>query len=145
MKNEKGVTLSVLIITILILVILTSILASNSYKSLEISDLSKLNTDIKALEDRVATYYVKNNAIPTLDTEIQKSEIEGSMSDLDANDGDKYYVIDLNALDNPTLTFGKEYTKSDSQDKYIINEETHNIYYLRGIEYNEIIYHTYEN
>ncbi|MDE5830176.1 MAG: hypothetical protein K2H53_00220, partial [Clostridia bacterium] len=57
-------------------------------------------------------------------------------------DCDNYYVINLNELDNITLNYGKEYRLTSSDDKYIINEETHIIYYLKGVIYEGERYHT---
>ena len=143
MKSEKGVTLAILILTVIILVILTSIIAINSNDFLKASNVTKLKNDIKALEDRVAAYYVKNNDIPKFGSAMSRSEI--SIPDLSSSDGDTYYVIDLSKLDNPTLNYGKGYKDTTSSDKYIINEETHNIYYIRGIVYDGETYYTATN
>ena len=145
MKSEKGVTLSILILTIMILVILTSIVATNSDEFLEASKVTKLNSDIKVLEDRVATYYVKNNEIPQFGSAMSKSEVSVNIPVLNSNDGDTYYVIDLNKLDNPTLNYGKGYKDTTSSDKYIINYDTHNVYYLQGIQNKGETYYTATN
>ncbi len=144
MNEEKGITLIVLILTILVLVIVTSLLALNSFNSIEMSTIAKLNTDIRILEDRVAAYYAKNNTLPTRGELVQKSYVKELVNDLNTNDGDRYYAIDLSKLDNPTLYYGNNYEDS-SDDKYIINEETHQIYYLNGIMYDGKIYHTTES
>ncbi len=143
MKSERGVTLAILILTILILVILTSIVATNSNDFLKASNVAKLNSDIKALEDRVAAYYVKNNTIPLYGSAMSRSEV--NIPDLSSSDGDTYYVIDLNKLDNPTLNYGSGYKDTTSSDKYIINNDTHNIYYIRGIVYEGETYYTATN
>ena len=141
MKNERGVTLIILILTILVLIIITSMLVSNSFNSIEVSNLAKLNSDIKALEDRVASYYVKNNTLPIFGGLISKNDIINIIDDLNSDDGDKYYALDLNKLDNPTLYYGQGYTVPN-EDMYIINTETHTVYYLKGITYEGIKYHT---
>ena len=145
MKSERGVTLAILILTVIVLVILTSIVATNSTQFLKASNVTKLNSDIKALEDRVAAYYVKNNTIPLYGSAMSRSTVEASISNLSSSDGANYYVIDLEKIDNPTLNYGSGYKDTTSSDKYIINEETHNIYYIRGIVYDGEIYYTATN
>lgn len=59
MKNEQGITMITLITTILLLVIVTGMIAVNATNSLQLANLTKLQNDIEALNDRVAAYYVK--------------------------------------------------------------------------------------
>lgn len=75
------------------------------------------------------------------DTIILRSALT-EIWDISPNDGDKYYTIKLDELTNLTLNYGKEYQITGSKDKYIINEETHMIYYYNGITYEGEIYHT---
>ena len=145
MKSERGITLAILILTVLVLVILTGTMAINSGNFLKVSNLNKLNNDIEVLEDRVAAYYVKNNAIPQFGSAMSRSEVEDDVAGLSSSDGADYYVIDLEKIDNPTLNYGKGYKDSTSSDKYIINSETHNIYYIRGIVYEGETYYTATN
>lgn len=66
-----------------------------------------------------------------------------------ANDNDIYYIIDLEALGNITLNYGKDFEKYKSNnvvqnvdtDIYIINEESHTIYYVKGIKMDNVTYH----
>ena len=52
-----------------------------------------------------------------------------------------YYTIKLDELENLSLNYGFEYTKL-GEDRYIINEESHVIYYYKGIAYDGLKYHT---
>lgn len=136
-KGEKGITMLTLVITIMVLVIITGTLATNAYNSVELSKLTRLENDIKMLEDRVAVYYVKNDTLPITEAEpYKKASLSLRINDLSENDGEDYYVIDLSKLDNLTLNYGRNSTE------YIINEESHVIYHLSGITYNGKIYHT---
>ena len=53
-------------------------------------------------------------------------------------------MIDLNKLKNITLNFGDYHfdNTSNLEDKYIVNDKTHNVYYLKGIELNDKIYYS---
>lgn len=157
MKKEQGVTLITLAITIVLLVIITAAFARNSHSSMELSNLTKLQNDIQILNDRVAAYFVKNDKLPInqkvavnssdvmgyySDDILTKDEVKGIINDLSPNDGDTYYVIDIEALENVTLNYGTAYKSISSKDKYIVNESTHIVYYLEGITYEGQEYHT---
>lgn len=141
MKNERGIAMITLVITVLLIVIISSALAKNSYDSTQLGNLTKLDNDVKMLEDRIAAYYVQYGDIPTYGDPYNKSAVKEKITDLSPNDGDNYYIIDLSELDNVTLNYGENYLTS-SNDVYLINEESHVVYYLRGIKYNGQVYHT---
>lgn len=145
LNSEKGITLITLIITVILLVIITSIISMNAYSSMQLSNLTKLQNDIEALNDRVAAYYIKNGKLPIYnDYTMTKTELRSILSDMSSRDSSTYYTIDLGELDNLSLNYGEEYKTqgTKNRDKYIINEETHIIYYLEGIVYEGIEYHT---
>lgn len=121
MKNEQAITMITLVITILLLVIVTGMIAVNATNSLQLGNLTKLQNDVEALNDRVASYYVKNGKLPVdEDTIILRSSLT-EIWDISPNDGDTYYTIKLEELTNLTLNYGKEYQISGSDDRYIIN------------------------
>ncbi len=146
LKNEKGITMITLALTVLILIILTSALAINSYDSMQISNLTRLENDISTLNNRIASYYVSNDDLPLYGEAMTKSYINTNydIKDLSINDGDVYYLIDLSKLENLTLNYGEDYTMGLS-NAYIINVESHIIYYLKGVKYEGEIYHTVGN
>lgn len=144
-SSQKGITLITLIITVILLVIITSVLSMNAYSSMQLSNLTKLQNDIQTLNDRVATYYIKNGELPIYkDYSMTKSELKNILSDISPGDSNTYYTIDLEELENLSLNYGEAFKSkgTSNKDKYIINEETHVIYYLEGIIYEGIEYHT---
>ena len=133
-KNENGISLVTLVITVILLVIITGTLATNSYRSLQLSNLTRLQNDIEALNDRVASYFVQNGKLPIIESNsYTKQDLRKTLNDMSMNDGDTYYEIDMSLLDNISL---------NNNDIYVINEETHVIYYLKGINYEGKEYHT---
>jgi len=134
MKNQRGITLVTLVITIVLLIIITATIAINSHTSLELSNLTKLENDIQALNDRVAVYYVANGTLPVTNDTYMKTEISKSITNLSPNDGDTYYKIDLSKLSNITLNY--------KNNTYIINETSHKIYMIEGIKYEGETYYT---
>lgn len=66
-KSEKGITITTLVITVILMMIMTMILAKNARTTMQVSNLTRLQTDIEALNDRISAYYVKNNRLPIID------------------------------------------------------------------------------
>lgn len=58
-KEEKGITMITLVITVMLMIIITGTLAANSHTNVQLSNFTKLQNDIEALNDRVAAYFVK--------------------------------------------------------------------------------------
>lgn len=142
MKNQKGVTLVSLIITIIIILIITSATVYTSTNRFKINNISKMYNDIELLNDKIATYYLKFGGLPIIKN-TENIPIKYTFSELNfdknINDDDNYYIIDLEAIGNITLNYGKEgFTNQNaSDDVYIINNKTHTVYYVKGIEYTD--------
>ncbi len=143
-NDEKGITMVVLVITVLLLVIVTATLATSAHESIQLSHLTKLDNDIETLNNRIASYYVAHEELPVYGDPMTQEEVREYVTDLSINDGDTYYIIDLGELENTTLNYGKGYL-SRTTDSYIINEETHIIYYLKGVFYGDKMHYTVGN
>lgn len=139
-------------IAIIILAILTSMLTYYSTDSIEIKKLNNMYNDIEQLQEKVSLYYYENEKIPILTKYTGVATIIGNQkSNLD---GENYYVIDLAKLKNVELNLGKDYKSVKKQyqvegfnlyeytDIYVINEDSHNVYYLKGIKVEEKTYYT---
>lgn len=59
MKNNKGITMISLVITIIVLLIVSSITIYNGLGQLEIKRVNYLYVDIESLSTKVAEYYLK--------------------------------------------------------------------------------------
>ena len=115
---KKIIFLPILIIVIAIF----SILIVSINNGVNLSKLNSMNHDINVLEDSITLYYLNNGNIPIKD----KINFEHSIN---PNDNNSYYKIDLSKLENIYLNYGK---MKNEQDFYIINEESHTIYYFRS-------------
>ena len=106
-KQEKGVTLSILVITIIVLLILTSTLIYNSKGSIHIQNTTKLYNDLELLREKVSEYYNEYGEIPG---KIEYTNI-GNLSNVLSknNDTGKFYVIDLQAMKGISLNYGRDY------------------------------------
>ena len=139
-NNQKGVSLFTLTITVIVILILTGIVLYNVKNNLGVQKLKSMQADIENLRDKIESYYIEYGNIPAKIeyTNITNIKDDGVISN--EVDTGKFYIIDLSAIDNLTLTYGKDYDKIESEqqvdnleDIYIINEDSHNIFYVKGI------------
>lgn len=106
-------------------------------EGLQLNELNNMYKDIELLEDSIDLYYLNNGELPFYEKEIINFEYS-----INPNDSDVFYEIDLNKLENLKLSYGN---KKDSDDVYIVNEQSHSIYYYKGVEYNKEKYYTIKN
>lgn len=163
LKNEKGVSLISLAVTVIIIVVITNMLLYNLRDNLKVEKLKNMQNDISNLRDKVELYYAKYGEIPA-NKDIEYTNLDNLKNNgiiSTAVDTGKFYIIDLEYLENLTLNYGRDYERYKSikgiedieernkqinqlTDIYIINEESHNVFYVQGILVdNEIFYTDY--
>lgn len=147
-KRERGITLVSLIITISLMLIISSIVVTMSLERFEINSLRKLKNDLEVLEDKISNYYLKYGVLPVLRNSNDNTPIiyDYTMLDFDKDSADSgnYYIIDLEAIDGGLLlNYGRDGFENPnlSQDVFVVNETSHTVYYVRGIELNDQWHH----
>ena len=157
LKNNKGITLVTMVITVLILLILLTTLTYTAYTNIGIRGLNKLYNDIRTLNDKVAVYYMENGKLPVgdmyatinvgdeLGEDIEFVTKDGTFTDQESlvNPNDYtyengvgqaiYYRLDLGLFDNISL---------ENDGVYIINDQSHTIYYVEGVTLQGTTYYT---
>ena len=144
-KKNKGITLISLSIAVIILLIITGMILYSAKDSIDIKNLTNMQNDIANLRDKVSLYYLKYGNIPVKTEYEDISNLEkGNI--LGVNDTGKFYIIELEKLEGLTLNYGEDYEiyktngytySPDLTDIYIINEDSHNIFYVEGISITE--------
>ena len=152
-KRSKGVSLISLVITVAVILILTNVVIYNAADSLKTTKLSNMQADIENLRDRVSTYYAQYGIIPA-DMSIVYTNTSHINSISEATDIGPFYVIDLAAMENITLYYGKDYERiqkgeattqeqiNQLTDLYIINGTSHNVFYVAGINSGDETFYT---
>lgn len=129
-KQNKGITLVSLVVTIVILLILTGTIIYD-YTLSNNTLYNKMVSDIELINDKILIYYNKYSEIPKTDRKISIKGID-------------YYEIDLSKLGRLTLNYGNEFgeqvTLSNSSNVYVTDMNL-NVYYLKGVEKSGQIYH----
>lgn len=129
LKSQRGVTLTILVITIIVIAILTGAAIRKMDTGKDIRNYNYMCADIELLKNKVLAYYNENGSAPTKGTAFNAKTTLGTQAS--SRDNDNYYEIDLDKLYNVTLNYGGG--TRESGDIYIINEKTHIIYYLKGV------------
>lgn len=129
-RENKGITIVALVVTIVILLILSSVIIIEMNTGDEFKDYQYMKADIEAIKDSTLIYYHKYAKIASKGNELSNIDLSGQAS---TNDNAKYYQVDLEKLGNMTLNYGKG--NEEDKDVYIINEQSQEVYYLKGIEY----------
>ena len=148
LKSNKGITLITLSITIIIMMILSFTVSVNTSMYIERKKKTNFETDITKLQEEVSHYYVENKELP-----IANKYTNVDMLEKDINDNENYYVIDLAEFEDLELSYGQDYYEitdytleiNDLEDIYIINEQSHAIYYPKGIMYGGVINYTVDS
>ncbi len=149
-KNNRGVSLISLVITVIVLIILSNIVIYEARDNLKLGKLTEMQSDIDDLRDKVSSFYAQNGKIPATIpyTNLDKIKSAGIISNM-VDTGD-FLVIDLSVLENLTLNKGKDFEKVKESpesanfytDLYIINEASHNIFYVAGVTIDDKIFYT---
>ncbi len=158
-KKKNGITLISLIITIGLMLIISSTVVYISLDRFQINEFNKMVNDIGLLEDKVSNYYLRYGGLPVLrdrssnePLQLDETKITFTRNPIDNS---VYYILDLEALDGISLNYGedgfeawKDYVENGSEDipynledVYVINENTHTIYYVEGISLKEKSYY----
>ena len=147
LKTNRGITLVTLIITIIVILIIAGTTVYTSLDRFEINRLKKMYNDIELLSDKVNNYYLQYKGLPLV-KDTNNNAIQYTYTTLDfeknVNDSGNYYIIDLTAMEGISLNYGEQgfNNPNTSEDVYIINEVSHVIYYVQGIEADGEMYHT---
>lgn len=153
-RSSKGMSLTTVVMTVLVIAIILASLVYSSYNNLKIRKINELYTDIRTLGDEVAIYYLENRTLPVgekfavltegeeVSSDLQFLTNDGTFdsqdslfnpNDYDSEEGQAvYYILEIELFDNISL---------GNTGKYIINEQSHTIYYYDGITISDESYY----
>ncbi len=146
LKNDKGITLVALTITILLFMLILSTITFSSLSSVHVKQLNNMYADITNLQEKIDIYYLQNGTLPVKAGEENKINVNGMtneniastykwLAERNGNDGDIYYLL---TEDSYQKLGGITLSNSKAEDKFYINELTHTIYYEKGVQVSEV-------
>lgn len=135
-KNNKGITLISLVVTIIVMLILAISLTASVTSTIELQEYNKVKEDIINLSEEVKVYYLKNKKLPVYtNREYSLSSYDVPTYDINPNDSGVYYAIDLTVLPEDlklNCGEGNVYKDFSSDDLYVLDKESLTVYYLKG-------------
>lgn len=141
---KNGISLIVLVVSIVVLLILIGATVYRSESSRITAQRTVLITDLTTIENSAKAYYVENNDFPTpksLTKNYYTAEDIRTLND-DVNIindiyyfndiNSKFYIIDLSKIDIKNINFGLKYDTYGDTDVFVISDINKKVYYLKG-------------
>lgn len=132
--KKSGIIL--ILLTAFIVLLISVNIKKYADSGVDIMMLNNMYNDIEELENKVSIYYLNYGYLPV----NKERAAEFKDKSINPNDSEEYYEIDLSVLDDLDITYGNKELGED--DVYIINYESHTVYYVKGITYAEKTYYT---
>ena len=139
---KKGITVSILTITVTLMIILVSTASVIGTKAIQTASYEEFLSKVTRVSNSVNKYYVDNKALPTTHEIVAKEGLPLSLKAEIANNNDEnnnLFVIDMSKLRVESVNIGNG-TISD-MDVFVVAENTNNVYYLKGVEYKGYTYY----
>ncbi len=138
---KRGITISLLIVVVSVMIIVISTVSVVGVKSISRANYETFKGKVDKVSDLTLEYITTKKTLPVTGEVVGKNTLDANFSAELAYNGDTdnmLMVVDLKKLDT-TVDIGRG-TVNDG-DVFVICENTNNVYYLKGIEYDGVIYH----
>lgn len=149
METKRGISLVILVIAIIVISIITGMIISGTDNVLKEANKDEFVVEISTIEEKIEEYYLLVGSLPVragvqytaeqvidklVDTEKQKVLTTEIITN---NDEDNMFlVVDLGLMGIQTNERGKS---QDTTDIFVVASNTLNVYYLNGVEYDNIM------
>lgn len=142
-KYKKGISLIVLLITIVVALILIATVIISTDGAIDNANVNVFANDLSDVQDATESYYITNNVMPTPDSTpnaLTKDDILASSSNtnlltnelIENNDLDaEFYAIDLAKINVTKISYGNG-SISDG-DVFVVAYPSMDVYYLLGL------------
>lgn len=136
MSRKSGVTLLVIIMSLVVMMIIitsASVVGSNSITQ---ANFEEYKSSLSRVEDNINSYYLENGKLPITNevvsaTSLGKDFYNNVVENKD--DNNKLFIVNISLLQNDTLKKG--YGTVIDKDVFLVAENSHNIYYLKGFKF----------
>ncbi len=142
MKEKKGISLIVLVITIIVLLILTGLVVVNGKDAYVEAQKTTLKTEIAQIETLTKNYYTRRSGnldFVTIELTVPSTYLEQFEGESIVSSKVTMYVIDLNKIDAEEVTYGN--LEDGANDRYLYSSITGKVYYEKGLEIDGKIYY----
>lgn len=142
MTNKSGVTLLVVITATIVMMIIITSASVIGAGAIAGANFEEYKTSLSRIQDNINIYYLDNEKLPITNEIVSASSLgtdfyNNVIQNLDENN--KLYVVDVSLFQNETIKKG--IGSVANKDVYLVAENTHNLYYLKGLQYKgQILY-----
>lgn len=139
---KKGVTMSVVLIAIIIMIILITSASVVGSTSIATARYEEFKSAVARVADNINEYYIENGVLPIKKEAIATSSLNADFRNELSRKGDledKLYVIDMGKINDASITIGRSSTASE--DVFLVSEKSQNVYYLKGVTFKKVKYY----
>ena len=140
---KKGITISILAITIVIMFIIVGTTSAIGINSIKTAEYEEYTSKLLRVSDYVNEYYLKNGTLPIKHEIISKEGLPESLRSVIISNNDtnnNLYVVDMEKINVESVNLGRG--SIQNLDVFVVAENTHNLYYLKGIRYKGNTYYS---
>ena len=133
---KKGVTVSVLAVTVVLMFILVTTATVIGIQSIQTVSYEEFVSKLVRVSNDVNKYIIDNNSLPTTNEIIAKEGLPSELiSELSKNNDswNSLLVIDMSKIRTESVNIGRG--SVEDMDVFVVAQNTNNVYYLKGIEY----------
>jgi len=146
MKNEKGITLVSVVLTILLLGIITGIVITNGVDTYGNSKVVAFETQMQMIQKKVDIAVEEGSVIGTALDDTQKEKLAQILSEDDSGEN---YIKTSNANDDSLKFFSGDdiediFDIQEVQDDFVINFATREVINLNGVEKDGVMHYVLE-
>lgn len=147
-KCNRGYSLIVLVITMVVILIISGVAISSLSTSRERRDMMNFIYDLTTMEEKIQSFYVETGTLPTPNMEpLSVNDVaerlekpQEFLTQISEYDNENYYIVDLNQISGLSLkqTFrGIDALKAANpvDNGYIVNEGSLRVYVEQGLVY----------
>ncbi len=142
MDNKRGITLIILITASVIMMIIITSASVIGAGSISSANFEEYKASLSRVQDNVNVYYLENKALPITNEVVSSNSLgiefyNNIVQNTDENN--RLFVINSSLLNNETIKKGKGSVAN--KDVFLVAENSHNVYYLKGYKYKGQVYY----
>lgn len=138
---KKGISLVIAVMAITVMTIIISAAAVVGNSSITSANFDEFISQINRVSDDVNEYYLSNNDLPVTGEIVALESLGNHFVSAVAekeDDTDNLLVVDMKKINDSTLKNGMG--TLISRDVFVVAQNSHNVYYLKGFNYKGKLY-----
>ena len=133
---KKGITISILAITVVLMFILATTATVIGVKSIQTASYEEFLSQLSRVSNSVNKYFIDNRTLPIKSQIVAKEGLPVDLLTEITNNQDELnnlFVLDMTKIRVESVNIGKGNTQN--MNVFVVAENTNNIYYLKGVKY----------